>query len=411
MAIEKRLSADGSARWRMKVFIGREKDPTTGKMKRRFIEGTFDTKREAEAEERRHKSMMDQGAKLARPTKETLNEYLEKWLDAKQGTVRARTIHDYRSIVGRYITNPPKGAPPIGSWRLTMLTTDGIQALYDHLYKEVRLAPRTIHYLHTVLRMALKDAVSRKKLASNPTDHVTRKTQPQDETEGVEGQTKVVRAMTRDQASRFMEAAREDRYHALWLVLIMGGLRPSEALGLGWADVDLGEGKVYIHRTLTRVGVEGWKLVPTKTTESRRNITLPQVAVAALRTWKATQAKERLLLGSEYDNNGLVFTTEFGKALDASNLWNRNFRSVMKAAGLGESEGEGRSEKFRPAFRMYDLRHTHATLLLLAGESIKLVSERLGHASIVLTADTYSHVLPSMQQGTADRLDAMFGTA
>lgn len=129
----------------------------------------------------------------------------------------------------------------------------------------------------------------------------------------------------------------------------------------------------------------------------------------ALREWRAKQAEERLQLGAEWADNGLVFTTAFGQPLDTGNLCNRNFRRISAAAGLGEWEGEGKRRRFRPAHRVYDLRHTCATLLLLAGEDLKVVSERLGHASIVLTVDTYAHVLPGMGERAADKLEAMLG--
>lgn len=165
----------------------------------------------------------------------------------------------------------------------------------------------------------------------------------------------------------------------------------------------------FVQRSLTRLGVEGWTLTEPKTDRTRRVVPLPGIAAQALRDHRKRQAEERLLLGSEYQDHGFVFATEFGQPLDGANLSSRNFRRIMAAAGLGAWEGEGRKRRFRPAFRMYDLRHTCATLLLLAGENPKVVSERLGHASITLTLDTYSHVLPDMQEAAAEKLEAMFG--
>jgi integrase len=135
-------------------------------------------------------------------------------------------------------------------------------------------------------------------------------------------------------------------------------------------------------------------------------VILPPVAIQALKEWKTTTARERLVLGSEYQAEvDFVFCTEFGRPLDGGNLHARNFRRIMTAAKLGS----WKRKRFRPGYRMYDLRHTHATLLLLAGENPKVVSERLGHASIALTLDTYSHVLPAMQEESARKLEEMFG--
>lgn len=117
-------------------------------------------------------------------------------------------------------------------------------------------------------------------------------------------------------------------------------------------------------------------------------------------------------MGAEYEDHSgdpFVFATPFGKPLDQGNLRSRNFQVIMEAAELGEWEREGKGRTFTLTYRVYDLRHTCATLLLLAGENPKVVSERLGHASVSLTLDTYSHVLPSMQEESAQKLEAMFG--
>ena len=177
-------------------------------------------------------------------------------------------------------------------------------------------------------------------------------------------------------------------------------------------------GTVRVVRNLVRVsGVEGWQLELPKTKHSRRTVPLPTVAMQELRAWKVQQTRDRLQVGPEWQEHGFVFTTEVGTPLHSGAR--RSFARVMRAAGLGqlgpEPQRKSRSgplpkRPFKSAFRMYDLRHTCATLLLLAGESLKVVSERLGHASITITADTYSHVLPTMQRAAADKLDAMFGT-
>ena len=192
----------------------------------------------------------------------------------------------------------------------------------------------------------------------------------------------------------------------MWCVLLTAGLRPGEAFGLQWEDVDLEIGKLHVQRSLTRRGIKAsWRLTEPKTKRARRVVPLPAMAIEALRAWRAEQGKERLLLGAEYEQNEFVFATEFGKPLHGENISRRNFQRIMAAAELGTWEGK----RFRPAFRMYDLRHTCATLLLLKGENAKVVSERLGHASIILTLDTYSHVLPDMQEAAAEKMEAMFG--
>lgn len=217
-------------------------------------------------------------------------------------------------------------------------------------------------------------------------------------------------AMSQEKATRFLEKASEDRYHPLWCVLLTGGLRPGEALGLRWEDVALDSGTIHIQRTLTRRGEESsWELREPKTDRSLRPVVLPEFTVRALKEWKATQAKERLLLGAEYENNGFVFANEFGRPLEGANLYARNFRRIMAAAGIGEWEGEGKAKRFRPAYRLYDLRHTCATNLLKAGVHPKVVSERLGHSNVAFTMDAYSASLPDMQEEAAEKLEGMYG--
>lgn len=405
--IQKRLTAAGEARFTLRVFVGRD---ASGK--RKFVVRTFTRRKDAVAAASRLESMKAEGGGVSVPSRESFGAYLLRWLDVKAGTVRARTIHDYRGIIARWVTKPPADAPMLGPIPLNRLTPDAFELLYAWMREHGR-GPRTIQYVHVVLRMSLSDAVRKKALLSNPTDNATVPTRSSGDDADAD---ETVRAMDQSQADRFLSAARADRYSALWHVLLMAGLRPSEALALAWEHIDLENGRVTVQRTLTRTGVDGWRVVGTKTKRSRRSVTLPPVAIAALREWRATQLRERLQLGAEYRDHGFAFTGHFGEPLDSANLAARNFRRIMQAAELGTLEtvmSGGRVKKavqrFRPAFRVYDLRHTHATLLLAAGVPLKIVSERLGHSTIVLTADTYSHVLPGMQEDAAGQLERMFG--
>src|SRR5690606_10982048 len=237
-SIEKRVTADGRVRWTMRVFIGRDENG-----KRKFVTRTFDRKKDAEAEARRLERIKDQGGLVTPSAKEPLAKYMARWLDVKAGQVRARTIHDYRAVVRRWIEDPPEGAPPIGAIALNRLTPDAFEELYTWMLDQGR-APRTIQKVHVIVRQALGDAVRKQALASNPTDYAQL---PKRSKDGDElGEKKAVRAMDEDQAARFLEAARADRYSALWHVLLLGGLRPSEALGLGWEHVDFEAGRIHV---------------------------------------------------------------------------------------------------------------------------------------------------------------------
>ena len=196
----------------------------------------------------------------------------------------------------------------------------------------------------------------------------------------------------------------------------MGLFRPS--LALRWEDFAPDAGTVHIQRALNRVGVVGWEVTETKTPESNRVVALPDFVMKELSAWRVKQAQERLRIGSEYEDHGFIFATPFGRPLDRSNL-SLNFKRIMAQAGLGEWEkakarpkgrpGPAPKPNFRPSYRMYDLRHSAATLLLKAGVHPKVVSERLGHDSAAFTLDTYSATVPELQEQAAQKLEAMLG--
>lgn len=173
-------------------------------------------------------------------------------------------------------------------------------------------------------------------------------------------------------------------------------MRPEEYLALQWKDIDFSQGVVTVQRTLCwRRRGGGWYFGEPKTARSRRSIPLPFSVVRDLSEHKRRQAEERLKGGPSYKALDLVFATSEGGPLLSQNLFRRHFKPILRRAGLPES------------IRMYDLRHSCATLLLAANENPKVVSERLGHATITLTLDTYSHVLPSMQRAATEKLETM----
>jgi len=264
---------------------------------------------------------------------------------------------------------------------LDQLGVDDVQAFYAALTNR-GLSPRTVRFCHAVLRSALAHAVKRNMLPRNPADDATLPKSHRHE----------MRCLDRCEAQRFLAAAETDQWSALWILLITTGLRPGEACALKWTD--LSDTRLSIQRTLVP-GYRGtWQLDEPKTARSVRSIPLPPSAVRALVRHRANQAAERLRAGASYKDLDFVFANSLGDPLHPEVLSKRPFHRILQAAGL-------------PQIRMYDLRHTAATLLLAAGENPKVVSERLGHASITLTLDTYSHVLPDMQQAAADKLERM----
>jgi len=217
-----------------------------------------------------------------------------------------------------------------------------------------------------------------------------------------------VKALSTEQVKVFMDAIIYSPWKVFFSLLLDSGMRPGEALELKWDDVDFENEKVTINRTLSHtrkdsipelyllkiiLGIKNWKLEEPKTKRSRRTIPLTGQVVRNLKEHQKDQ-KAQILKAEPgtYLKHNFIFAANNGEPIYEQNIYNRHFIPLIEKAGL-------------PQIRLYDLRHTCATLLLSAGENPKVVSEWLGHASIVLTLDTYSHVLPNMQQGATQKLE------
>jgi integrase len=199
--------------------------------------------------------------------------------------------------------------------------------------------------------------------------------------------------LTPEQAKLLLKVAHEtgDRLEALYVLAIHTGLRQGELLGLTWDDVDLEDGSLQVRRTLT-ITKNGPLFTSPKTTGSRRSVKLTSHAIEAVRHHLERQLGEIDRVGSLWSENGLIFASEMGESLNRHNLTRRSFKPLLKRAGL-------------PQIRFHDLRHTCATLLLTRNVNPKIVSEMLGHSSIAITLDTYSHVLPNMRDQAAAAME------
>jgi integrase len=193
-----------------------------------------------------------------------------------------------------------------------------------------------------------------------------------------------------DEVTKLLDAAGTHRLGAFYVTAMAVGLRPSEALGLRWGDVDLTEGIVHVRRALERRDGE-FVFKETKSRNSRRSIPLPGVCADALRSHRRRQLEERLAAGAEWQDGDLVFATPTGEPLDRSEV-SRQFGLLQEQAGVAHR-------------RLYDCRHTAASLLLAQGVSPRVVMETLGHSSFALTMDTYTHVLPTLMRDAADAMD------
>ncbi len=348
--------------------------------KRKTIYG----KTRAEVSEKLTEALADRNGGLVFDAgKMTVGEYLDRWLaDSARGTVRKSTYDSYKRQLRRYVH------PALGHLALKKLTELHVQGLYRSM-QDRGLSARTVRYTHAVLRRALKQAVRWKYIPRNPCDDADPPKVQKDE----------MRPLDREQARRLLDTAAQsgpdggpDRFYALYVLAVHVGMRPGELLALKWEDVDLEAGVLSINRTLSMAG----EFTAPKTAKSRRRIRLTAASIAALKAHRKRQLEERMRLSSLWQDHGLVFPSTVGTPLNHRNLA-RAFKDLLKRAELPEST------------RLYDLRHTCATLLLARNVHPKYVQELLGHASITLTLDTYSHVLPGMDGGAASAMDEALG--
>src|SRR5215211_2210705 len=298
----------------------------------------------------------------------TLSGYLDRWLShSVRGSVRQRTFERYEQIARVHIK------PTLGRIKLKALTPTQVRGLYQEKLDD-GLAPRTVQYIHTTLRKALKEAVQDGLIPRNAADAVKAPRPAKKENN----------PLTLEQARTFLEVVSGDRFEALYVLAIHCGLREGELLGLKWDDLDLEAGTLSVRRTLSETKELGRIFEPPKNGKGR-SIKLTPGAIEALHGHLGRQLKEIERAGDRYQDQGLVFPAQTGTPMNGKNLTARSFKPILVKAGLPRS------------VRLHDLRHTCATLLLGKGVHPKIVQELLGHATIAITLDTYSHVLPNMQ--------------
>jgi integrase len=362
-------------------------DPATGK--RRIATITVSgNRRAAEKELRRLLRTLDTGEHVE-PTRMTLREWLISWLAAVHEEVSPKTHERYSEIVENFLV------PELGALPITKLSAVHIQAAYTKWATEGRrdgkkggLSPRTRRHIHRIFNCALARAVEQQVLARNPGD-AFKKRLPK-----VERQEMVT--LSPEQSVRLLEAIKHTRFYWPVLLALSTGMRRGETLALRWKNVDLERGMLRVVESLeqTKSGIR----FKTPKTDRARVVTLPAFANEALRRHKREQAEELLFLGVRQTGENLVCGRGDGLPLQPQTLTHNFARLVGRLRDL-------------PRVRFHDLRHSHATQLLLDGVHPKIAQERLGHASITTTLDLYSHVTDTMQNDAAARLDAAFQSA
>lgn len=361
--------------------------------RRQVLRRGFTTRQQAGQALRDSLGKADRG-EFVEPSKQLVGDFLEEWLAGLR--LAPSTISSYRKNVRLHIT------PRLGSTPLANLTATRISALYRELEATGRqdhaagtgLSPRTVRYVHTILRSALQAAVNSDRLVKNPADRATPPTVKQ-------AKAPEMHTWSGEQLRAFLDWSREhSTLHVAWLILAMTGMRRGELLGLRWRDVSLDDGVISVRRSLGLVRTKGAGYVleegATKSGKARA-VDVDAQTMAALRAYRLERASASLSLARD---DALVFGDDEGQPRHPERF-SRGFAEALArcARALGDQAP--------PSIRLHDLRHTHATLALQAGVHPKIVQERLGHANVSITLDTYSHALPTMQREAASKMAAL----
>lgn len=362
------------------VIVDLPRDPATGERRRKRI--TAATKQEAERQAIQVLAEIASGGFAeADANKITVEQYLTRWLESVNQTMRPASARRYSDLMRLHVM------PYIGRVRLGKLTALDVQTLYARRKAEAGLSSTTLSNIHVVLHRALKQAVRWKLLTYNVTEQVDppRKLIP------------ACKTWTQEQAAAFLGVADQDEWAALWRLALFTGMRRGELLALRWEEVDLTRKVLSVTSTLSRGRGGVYEFGQPKSAAGRRSIAISDSVVKSLQKHKARQAETRLRVGALYTDMGMVFATQEGKPVHPNSLALRFNRLIAQAKV--------------PKIRFHDLRHTAATLMLANNVHPKIVQERLGHSDISMTLNRYSHVTMDMQRQAADVLDAAMGGA
>lgn len=357
--------------------------------RRQLTKGGFASEAEAHAAARKLMVKIDDEGTYTAPTKELLESFFERW--HKTLHLKPSTLAMYSTLMRAHII------PGLGQVAVRRLTAAQLNTFYADLLlrgrrhgkaKGTGLAPITVHKIHALIHKALAAGVKWGDLPRNVAEQA----------DPPSGQSQSeMRVWTAEQVGVFLDSVASDRLSSIYLLLATTGLRRGEALGLRWKDIDLTKGRLSVVQTVITVNYKVQYSTP-KTAAGRRSVALATMTVEAIKGHRVRQVAERTSLGLPWPtSDSLVFSGLAGEPLHPDGFSDR-FDRLVKSAGL-------------PKISVHDLRHTHATLALQAGIAGKVVSDRLGHATVATTLDTYSHVIPQMQEDAAELVAALLFSA
>jgi integrase len=357
-------------------------EPVDGKRRQKWHSG-YRTRKDAERALAEIVAARNAGT-YTEPSKQTVAQFAAEWIAAVGPTVRPSTHASYSRNLRVHVL------PRLGSVPLRKLDAGQLNGLYaellDHGKRTVAygggsgLSPRTVRYIATITHRMLRDAVRWGRVPRNVADSA-------DPPRAAASSRPEMKTWSAEQVRAFLDHTAAHRLRAAWVVLATTGMRRAECLGLRWRDVELDAGRAHVSQTVIMVGHDAVVGSP-KTARSRRTVALDPGTVAVLHEHRRRQIAERLEMGAGFTDNGLVFCRPDGGPLHGERF-SRTFQREAVRAGL-------------PSIRLHDLRHGWATLALSAGIHPKVVQERLGHSSIAVTLDTYSHVVEGLHGEAAN---------
>lgn len=368
------------ANWQYTVDVGN--DPATGR-RRQKTKGGFRTRKDAEKALADVINAVNTGTYVG-GTRATFREFAENtWLPAIKSTIRPTTFASYTFVVNKYLV------PRIGSLRLSEITPAHLNAVYGEMLESGRtnntggLSTRTVRLAHVTAHRALRDAVKWGLLGRNPADAADPPMVKRPE----------MKSWSPDELVTFLTEATGERFHTLFLLAATTGMRRGELVGLRWSDIDFATNRLAISRAIVVANDQMVESEP-KTTKSRRTVALDPATISALKAWRHQQLEERMLMGAGWQGTtDAVFAWPDGSLIHP-NIVSKTFDRLVKKHEL-------------PRITFHGLRHSSATAALVGGVPAKVVSERLGHSSVGITLDTYSHVLPSMDEDAAAVISAL----
>jgi integrase len=363
------IRSRGKGTWELTLDLGRDAE---GKRKRKFVT-VKGTKAQAQQRLRAMLSLTDKGIPVA-TTKITFSQWLTKWMAGYViPKLRQKTIERYQGLIDKHLV------PYIGHVELTKLTPIDVATLEAKLLDN-GMAPKGVEMVHNVISGAYKYAVSMEVAWRNPVKSVTPPKVIRKEVEPPE--------IAKVRGILSLAEAEEHPLFACFHLIAYTGLRRGEAIGLRHQDLNLEAGTISIVQTIIRSLHKGIIVEPTKTNAGRRMIDLDDETIDVLRAHLGKQLLRRMELEGSYEDNGLVFPGPLGEPLNPMAV-TRGFQSFAKRMGFNGG-------------KVHDLRHFHASVMLQNGQSLLLVSKRIGHASVSTTGDVYGHLLPGWQKEAAN---------